>query len=83
MWINLLPLQDLQLQTEGNAKHLEALHLKVHPDGCFVGPVERSSAEPEEETRKTQNFANKSIKNIWESKTSDVCFSVSTHNNLD
>lgn len=35
-----------QLQAEGDAQHLEALHLEVHPDGRLVVLVERVLAEP-------------------------------------
>ena len=34
------------LQTEGNAQHLKALHLKVHSDRGFVVLLKRLLAEP-------------------------------------
>lgn len=36
----------LQLQTEGNAEHLEPLHLKIHPYGCLVVLIKRTLTEP-------------------------------------
>lgn len=35
-----------QLHTEGNAEHLETLHLKVHPDGCFVVLLKKAFTKP-------------------------------------
>lgn len=35
-----------QLYTEGNTEHLETLHLKIHPDGCFVVLIKKAFAEP-------------------------------------
>lgn len=53
-WIILLKAQSvkcvmgtyLQLQTEGNTEHLETLHLKIHPYGCFVVLIERTLTKP-------------------------------------
>lgn len=39
-------LQYSQLYTEGNAKHLEAFHLEIHPDGCFVVLIKKAFTKP-------------------------------------
>lgn len=36
-----------QLHAEGNAEHLETLHLKVHPDGCFVVLLKKAFTKPQ------------------------------------